>query len=581
MKSGPLSRIGVASLGLAAMVTSALAFTAAAPQPSAANLLADQYAAQNGVTSLVNVKADTQELVQVLQHSFDMTEHGYDGWFHVIAHPGDIERLQALGFETEVLVEDMMRQNLVEREIEAQLYEELKENGPTDLQPGERIEGYRTWADFDADTRKLAADNPDFVKLIEFPHETHEGRTVVGLQIAAGVETAATDGRPSSLLMGLHHAREWPSAELTIMFAYDIIESYNAGDKEITDLLKNVNLYVIPVVNPDGYVRSREFISDSIAPAPGAAAAYSEFAYHRKNMRPHDSLDGLTGQGVDPNRNYPYKWAGPGTSTAESAATYHGPGPGSEPEVQNILDHLRSSNVTTLITNHTYSDLVLRPFGDTMRDTPDEELLKGHADAMAAINGYRSIKGLELYATTGTTDDWVYGFTGAFSYTFEISQNGVGDVQLVTAPGYCGGFHPIYQQCVGDFYALNRDAFILNVKQATNPAFHSQLNGTAPAGTVLSLAKAGEIPLSIPHPESGDDYIGDRLEYTMVVGKAGTFKWAVNPSPMPQTLLDIEDGFLAPSDAETYTLTATYPDGSVKVIEGILIMRGDIIGVTL
>ncbi len=572
MKTGRLGRLGVATVGLAAMVTSALVVAAEAPNEVAR--IADAVNAEQGVTSLVRVKAD-KVTVQILAENFDLTEHGRNGWFDVVAHPGDRERLEAFGFEYEVVDEDLTRTFIAQRVLERELAERLTRQGPTDLQPGERVEGYRTWDDFDTETRQLAADNPDFVRLIEFPNETHEGRTVVGLQIATNPDEALTDGRPSSLLMGLHHAREWPSAELTLMFAYDIIQSYNDGDKEVKDILDKGNFFVIPVVNPDGYVRSRETLSDFIVPAPGAAAAAGEFAYHRKNMRPQDGTTplGVLGQGVDPNRNYPYKWGGPGTSPSTGSQTYHGPGPGSEPEIQNILDLLRTHHVTTLISNHTFSELVLRPFGDTMRDTPDEEIIKGHADAMAAINGYASIKGLELYATTGTTEDWVYGVTGAPSFTFEIAPTGLGG-QLTETPVDCGGFHGLYQLCVGDFYALNRDAFMLNLAQSLNTDWHSRLTGSAPAGTTLKLVKDVEIPLSIA--VDGDDFMSEHLEAEMVVGEDGTFTWHVNPSVLPQTYLDLEDGFVTEDFLETYTLTATLPDGTVVTVDDLLVERGEV-----
>ncbi|MFT5223487.1 MAG: hypothetical protein ACI867_001804, partial [Glaciecola sp.] len=73
-----------------------------------------------------------------------------------------------------------------------------------------------------------------------------------------------------------------------------------------------------------------------------------------------------------------------------------------------------------------------------------------------------------------------------------------------------------------------------------------------------------------------DDYMSERLEAEMIVGADGTFNWHVNPSPMPQTLLDIEDGFLRPGDEEKYTLTATAPDGTVTIIKDILVERGTV-----
>ena len=77
--------------------------------------------------------------------------------------------------------------------------------------------------------------------------------------------------------------------------------------------------------------------------------------------------------------------------------------------------------MTTLITNHTFSNLVLRPPGiRAAGETVDEAAMKELGARMAAQNGYRNIHGWQLYDTTGTTEDWSYNATGGYGYTFEI-----------------------------------------------------------------------------------------------------------------------------------------------------------------
>ena len=73
--------------------------------------------------------------------------------------------------------------------------------------------------------------------------------------------------------------------------------------------------------------------------------------------------DNLAGRlrGTDPNRNYPGFWGGPGASTSWSSDTFRGDAPGDTPEVDNIKRLISERQVTNLITNHTYSNLVLRP----------------------------------------------------------------------------------------------------------------------------------------------------------------------------------------------------------------------------
>ena len=78
---------------------------------------------------------------------------------------------------------------------------------------------------------------------------------------------------------------------------------------------------------------------------------------------------GLAQFGVDPNRNYGGFWGGPGASAEDTlpfgstAQDYRGPGPFSEPETQNIRKLVSKGQVTTFITNHTFSNLLLRPPG--------------------------------------------------------------------------------------------------------------------------------------------------------------------------------------------------------------------------
>ncbi|MPY78567.1 MAG: hypothetical protein GEV04_08740 [Actinophytocola sp.] len=158
---------------------------------------------------------------------------------------------------------------------------------------------YRTLADYNADMATLAKQRPNIVKQFELPHTTLEGKTVRGIEIGRDVHTAE-DGRPVFAIMGLHHAREWPSGELTMEFAYDLVTNYGTSER-ITNLLDKVRVLVIPVTNPDGFQKSindgllldlRE-VDDggtvSILGTPGNT-------YKRKNCRMIDGHRPLAGE---------------------------------------------------------------------------------------------------------------------------------------------------------------------------------------------------------------------------------------------------------------------------------------------
>jgi hypothetical protein len=535
---------GVGALG----ALTALGGTLGGPlagQAAAADRLVSATARTAARTSLVRVHCE-RSAISALAESFDVTEHVGHGWVEVVAHPGDLLRLDRLGLSYDVTVEDLVGQFTADRLVELQRAEAEPQTRTT----------YRTLAEYQADMARLVQLAPNLVAPFELPTPTHEGRRLRGIRLGGDVARAATDGRATALICGLHHAREWPSGELTIMFAEDLVDRYLKGEAETVALLDQIQLLIIPVCNPDGFVRSRETIPYQ-STVDGLTQLAQEGPYHRKNLR--GNLAGLPvepQQGVDTNRNYPYRWGGVGSSSSSTSQTYSGPAPGSEPEVVAVMDLFRRTQVLTAISNHTHGRLVLRPWGYTNQPAPDEEALAALGDAMAAHNGYRSgLWNVALYPGTGIIDDWSYGLFGTYCYTLE----------------HGSAFHPVYGDNVPQQYHSNRPAFLELLRTALDPAHHGILTGTAPAGTVLTLSKDVASPLS--RVSGGSSQVADRCETSMVVGDDGTFTWHVNPSPTATTLLAIEDGEASAADREAYTLTVARPGGSTTT-QQLLVERG-------
>jgi hypothetical protein len=230
----------------------------------------------------------------------------------------------------------------------------------------------------------------------------------------------------------------------------------------------------------------------------------------------------VVGHGVDPNRNYGAFWGGLGSSGLAPTQTYRGPAPFSEPETQNVRELISTRHVTTLITNHTFSNLVLRPPGIAAQgETVDEPIYKALGDAMAAENGYASQFGYQLYDTDGTTEDWSYNATGGLGFTFEI-----GDL----------GFHPPFEETVAEWNGTtedatgggNREAYYHAQQNTADTSKHSVLTGRAPANAILRLTKSFDMPTSV----EGLTF-RDNLNTTMQVPSTGVFEWHVNPSTRP------------------------------------------------
>ena len=190
---------------------------------------------------------------QALLSAFDDTHEVFDdGSIQVLLWPGDLARLRETGLRYEVQVDDLLARDAA---LLSGSGARLRTAGLA-LQPGERADGtYRTLADYEADMTALAKQHPRIVKKFALERPSLDGRTIHGVEIGQGARTGLR-GEPTFLLMGVHHAREWPSGELAMEFAVDLVKSFGKNDR-ITGLLKKSRVLVVPVVNVDGFELSR------------------------------------------------------------------------------------------------------------------------------------------------------------------------------------------------------------------------------------------------------------------------------------------------------------------------------------
>ncbi|MFC7502573.1 MULTISPECIES: M14 family metallopeptidase [unclassified Nocardioides] len=498
-------------------------------------------AAADTPTQIVRIATPTKAVRnQVARLGLDIAGTvGVDSIDVILATKADRSALARAGLSGQVVVKDVAA---AERErVEAdKAYAAAKPGGST-LPSGRTT--YRTLADYGTEMAALAAAHPTQTRLVALNHTSLEGRTVQAVEISNDV--AASDGRPTFLLLGAHHAREWPSAEVAIEFAYDLLQ--NSATARIDNILDNIRVLIVPVVNPDGFQVSRSGayelkrkncrMTDGQLPAAGACA-----------LRANRAL------GVDLNRNYGAKWGGPGASPFLNDETYRGGGPFSEPETRNIQELISSRQVLTQISNHTYGALVLRPPGYSADGLAhDEALLKSLGDQMAAQMGYQSIYGWQLYDTTGTTEDWSYSVTGGLGVTFELGTNGFHPQFASVVPLYTGGTKKVPAGGV-------REAFLIGAESTLNTARHSVIEGTAPAGVTLRLTK------TFPTSTWEGATFTDTLDSTMVVPASGTWTWHVNPSTRPAVA--------GAGGTEPWTLTCENPAGTVLEERQVVVARG-------
>ena len=505
---------------------------------------------ESSALALARVRVSSPEQAAFVAGRFDETHNRLPGAVEVLLWPGDAARLQALGLEYEIVVADIAKRDAALAR---------GDTIPAVDTPGPERESYRMLADYQTEMKELAAAHPSMVKLLTLPLRTLEGRPVYGLEIAAGVH--AVDGRPTFAVDGIHHAREWPSGEYPMFFAHYLVEGFGR-DQAITRLMKTIRFTIVPVVNPDGFAYTRSSPVEVVA-----LGAVGQEAYWRKNRRSStNTTNPVTGHnqdayGVDPNRNYSFLWGDDqgGSSSVQAEQTYRGAAPFSEPESDNVKRLLLSRHVTAYVSNHTYSRLVLRPWGDREDVAPDNHVMEPLGEKMAeAMGDYQNITGLELYLTTGTASDWSYGTTGTLGYTFEHGT----------------AFHPEFNENVAPETEGVIKAFMYGADAAANPKFHGILRGTVAdrngrplPGATLTIRKSFENPLWPSNPTGSESQKHDLVTVNRS-GPGGAFEWHVNPSTRPQVL--------AEGQTESYTLIVSAP-GRTPATRTVVVGRGQVL----
>ncbi|MFJ3926630.1 M14 family metallopeptidase [Streptomyces sp. NPDC090022] len=276
--------------------------------------------------------------------------------------------------------------------------------------------------------------------------KSYQGRDLVAIKISDNVAT--DENEPEVLFTHHQHAREHLTVEMALYLLKEFGSKYGS-ESRITNAVNGREIWIIPDLNPDG------------GEYDIATGSYRSW---RKNRQPNA---GSSYVGTDENRNWNYKWGCcGGSSGSKSSETYRGPAAESAPEVKAVSDFVRGrvvggkQQIKAAIDFHTYSELVLWPYGWTYNDTApgltadDLAAFKKIGQNMAASNGYTPEQASDLYITDGTIDDWLWGDQKIFGYTFEMYPRSGG-----------GGFYPP-DEVIDRETARNKDAVLQLLENA-------------------------------------------------------------------------------------------------------------------
>jgi len=252
----------------------------------------------------------------------------------------------------------------------------------------------------------LAAARPDLASVTSLGN-SWESRPLWMIHVHA---PGAPADRKAIIYHGGQHAREWITPTVPLYLADRLINGYDT-DPAIRALLDRVSFYLVPVMNPDGYVYT-----------------WTTYRLWRKNRR----NNGGGVYGVDLNRNWGYQWGGVGASTSPSNDTYRGPSAFSEPETTAMRNFIQAhTNIVAHIDFHCYSQLLLWPWGYTSDLSPDhaffQEIGSNMVARMLGTHGVTYIGGPTfdtIYPASGISSDWTYGSEGIAGMGIELRDTG-------------------------------------------------------------------------------------------------------------------------------------------------------------
>ncbi len=314
-----------------------------------------------------------------------------NGGINLIVSDSELVRLRAMGVDCRILVEDI--QNHYRRRDAGILHRWADDYDSLGIGlPQGSMGGYYTLSEIYRQLDSLHHLYPYIIGEAQSVGQSIEGRDIFCYRISDFPDKA--DDTVEIFINSLIHAREPQGMMTLIYFIRYLVQRYHS-DPLVNFLVNNLEIMVIPVVNPDGY-----YYNEQTHP--------SGYGMWRKNRW----SDGMNTWGVDLNRNFGYRWGYDdiGSSSLKNFETFRGLAPFSEPETQVIRDLCINHRFRIALNYHTYSNLLIFPWSYADLKTEDDSLYRLIGSGMIAENNFIMGGSLETvqYPVNGAADDWMY-----------------------------------------------------------------------------------------------------------------------------------------------------------------------------
>lgn len=164
---------------------------------------------------------------------------------------------------------------------------------------------------------RTGQENPGLTKVVSIG-KTVRGQDFLALKLTKHAAKSKDGSKPAVLYMSNQHAREWITPEMTRRLMHYYLDNYKK-DKRVRKIVDSTELWFVLSANPDGYDHTFKDSSTRL---------------WRKNLRDVNGDGAIsTGDGVDLNRNFAYKWGydDEGSSPNPTSETYRGASPAPSP----------------------------------------------------------------------------------------------------------------------------------------------------------------------------------------------------------------------------------------------------------
>lgn len=414
---------------------------------------------KNSSVQVVRIKAATpQQRERLVALGIDLLEMRQNDDLFALLSPQQQKYLSDNGWDIRV---DATQTALLSRQL-------LQQSGT----PG-FPSGYRSVEETEQFLYTIASAYPQLTSLSDYGdswEKVHTSGTKGHDLLALHITNHAINGlKPVFVLMGAIHARELVTSELATRYISYLLTNYGK-DPDVTWMLNENEVVVIPIANPDGRKIAEQGKLQRKNTNPGMAVCGTNSDVYYANQ-----------PGVDLNRNASFSWGTIDTpSLSPCAQTYPGTAASSEPEEAALESLLRTlfadrrgpenqdaapdDTSGVFITLHSFGDLVLWPWGSSRIPTPNGVAFARLGQHFAHFNGFTPQQSYDLYPTSGTTDDWLYGERGVASFTFEVGPD---------SDPVCAGFFPpaicLDEGQRGRFWSRNLPAFLYATRVARAP----------------------------------------------------------------------------------------------------------------